>query len=222
MKRSIGILVGLLTLLVVTITASAVTTAGIDQSIILARDHACLLGLAPMIFTTSITPQIIEELKLKFGHINIITIVVEEAVFDIDQIPESDLKILRKLGIDTLTLVNKGLEPEDRLKALDKLSLLEDKESIKLLKCLSKSYTGAEISPAEKYQFLVKRPDRGLIKMLLPLAKDGKLDEFSDKAVKNLVVGGDMDSLDDGLVFMGLVSELKGMITPAQSFLSKA
>lgn len=79
-----------------------------------------------------------------------------------------------------------------------------------------------EIDKDEQYEFLVRRPDRGLIKMLLPLAQDGKLDEFSDKAVKNLVVGGDTDSLDDGLVFMGVVQQLQKIIAPAQSFLSKA
>ncbi len=81
---------------------------------------------------------------------------------------------------------------------------------------------GKEITPAELYQFLVKRPDRGLIKMLLPLAQSGKLDEFTDKAIKNLIVGGDTDALEDGIVFMGVSSQLKDMIAPAQTFLSKA
>ncbi|MBN1987825.1 MAG: hypothetical protein JW783_00325 [Bacteroidales bacterium] len=81
---------------------------------------------------------------------------------------------------------------------------------------------GTEITPAEQYQFLVRRPDRGLIKMLLPLVQQGKLDDFADKAVKNMVVGGDMDALEDGIVFMGVVQHLKSMLAPAQSFLSNA
>lgn len=81
---------------------------------------------------------------------------------------------------------------------------------------------GKEITPAEQYQFLVRRPDRGLIKMLLPLVQQGKLDDFADKAVKNMVVGGDMDALEDGIVFMGVVQHLKSMLAPAQSFLSNA
>jgi len=87
---------------------------------------------------------------------------------------------------------------------------------------LSAKYSGKVIEEGEQYQYLVKRPDRGLIKMLLPLAEAKKIDEFSEKAVKNLVVGGDMDALEDGIVYMGVVSKLRQMISPAQSFLSKA
>lgn len=120
---------------------------------------------APVILTASITPEMINDLKVKYGKIKIITVVAEEA---------------------------------------------------------EKDANGKELVPAETYQFLVRRPDRSLIKMLLPLAESRQLDEFADKAVKNLVVGGDIDKLDDGIVFMGVVSQLKEMISPAQSFLSNA
>ena len=86
-----------------------------------------------------------------------------------------------------------------------------------------KDENGVVTTPVEQYQFIVKRPDRSLIKMLLPLAADiSQLDNFADKAVKNLIIGGDMDSLDDGLVFMGVITQLKDLIQPAQSFLSNA
>lgn len=81
---------------------------------------------------------------------------------------------------------------------------------------------GNVTTPEESYQFAVRRPDRGHISMLMPLAQKEQIDEFADKAVKNLVVGGDVDALEDGLVFMGVVSQLKGVIQPAQSFLAKA
>jgi hypothetical protein len=81
---------------------------------------------------------------------------------------------------------------------------------------------GKIICPGESYEFAVRRPDRGHISMLMPLAQKQEIDEFAEKAVKNLVVGGDMEALEDGLVFMGVVSQLKDVIRPAQSFLAKA
>jgi hypothetical protein len=81
---------------------------------------------------------------------------------------------------------------------------------------------GNVVTPAEQYTFVARRPDRALIKMLLPLAKGDEIDEFADKAIKNLIVEGDMGALDDGIVYMGVVSQLQGLIQPAQSFLSNA
>ncbi len=78
------------------------------------------------------------------------------------------------------------------------------------------------VEEGEQYEFLVRRPDRSLIKMLLPLAESGKVDEFADKAIKNLIVGGEVEALEDGIVYMGVVSQLQGLIQPAQSFLKKA
>lgn len=81
---------------------------------------------------------------------------------------------------------------------------------------------GNIITPEESYHFAVRRPDRGLIKMLMPLAEGKEIDEFADKAVKNLVVAGDMDALEDGIVYMGVVQQLKDIISPSASFLSNA
>ena len=124
-----------------------------------------MLMAAPVILSGSITQAQIDDLKIKYGKIKIITVVAEEG---------------------------------------------------------EKDEQGNPVSPDEVYQFLVRRPDRSMIKMLLPLAESRQLDEFADKAVKNLVIGGDIDKLDDGIVFMGVVSQLKEMISPAQSFLSNA
>jgi len=81
---------------------------------------------------------------------------------------------------------------------------------------------GEIVKPEESYQFAVRRPDRGHISMLMPLAEKKAIDEFADKAVKNLVVGGDIEALEDGLVYMGVVAQLKEVIMPYQSFLAKA
>lgn len=166
MKRSVTIMLSLIGLLLFAITATIVSAHEVKTIAETVVNNVDLAAFVPgTIVSASITPQIIDELKLKFGHIKIITVEVEPAQLDDN---------------------------------------------------------GKEITPAELYQFLVKRPDRGLIKMLLPLAQSGKLDEFTDKAIKNLIVGGDTDALEDGIVFMGVSSQLKDMIAPAQTFLSKA
>ncbi len=167
MKNSIRILLCGLFMLIAGVVGAAVAP---EPSLILTQVQVMntapvIVMAAPVILSASITPDLIYDMKVKYGKIKIITVVVEEAEKDDD---------------------------------------------------------GLEVTPPETYQFLVRRPDRGLIKMLLPLAESRKIDEFSEKAVKNLVVGGDTDKLEDGLVFMGVVSQLRTMISPAQSFLSNA
>jgi len=188
----------------------------------LMHDNAYVAMAAPIIVSANITPELIEELKLKYKRIKLITVVVEPAVYDIDELTSKDRANLRILGIDVEIIENTELELKDRLKPLEQLAdFRDDKDKSKIAVELSK-YTGKEIEKAEQYQFIVKRPDRGLIKMLLPLAEKGKVDEFSEKAVKNLVIKGDLEMLEDGIVFMGVVAQLRRMISPARSFLSKA
>lgn len=79
---------------------------------------------------------------------------------------------------------------------------------------------GSVIDAGEVYYFAVRRPSQKLMRMLNSLVKDD--DKFISSAVKNLVVGGDMDALDDGLVYMGIASQLQGVLKPYQSFLTKA
>lgn len=185
-------------------------------------DHAYVAMAAPIIVSANITPEIIQDMKLKYKRIKLITVVVEPAVYDIDELTPKDRANLRILGIDVSIIDNTELDIKDRLKPLEMLAdFRDDKEKSKIAVELSK-YTGKVVEEAEQYQFIVKRPDRGLIKMLLPLAEKGKVEEFSEKAVKNLVVGGDLDALEDGIVFMGVIPQLRRMISPATSFLSKA
>ncbi len=79
---------------------------------------------------------------------------------------------------------------------------------------------GAVIYVGEVYYFAVRRPTQKLMRMLKSLANDD--DNFISSAIKNLVVGGDMDALDDGLVYMGITSQLQNVLKPYQSFLTKA
>lgn len=222
MKRSVTILLSLLALLVFGLAAQAASQIEVQTTVQFVKD--AVIAVAPVaIVSTNITPELIKDLQIKFGKIKVITVVVEQAVYDIDEIPFNDRVAFKELGIDFTIILDKNLDLKERLKPLELLSEFRDNAS-KYDKAieLANKYTGKELEPGELYQFLVRRPDRGLIKMLLPLAQAGKIDDFADKGVKNLVVGGDMEALEDGLVYMGVVSQLKEMIAPAQSFLSKA
>ena len=222
MRKSVRILLGLCGLLIMAVVVAAASTIDIHAAGAAVVENSRFLALGPVaIVTSTITPDIIQDLKVKFGHIKTITVVAEADEYDIDHLSFEDLLFLKSLGADTGVLRNKNLAIGERMfvieKVLDKKDLT-DEQRAKIIKVAS----GIVVSPGEKYQFLVRRPDKGLIKMLLPLAKEGQIDEFADKAIKNLVVGGDLDSLEDGIVYMGVVSQLQSMISPASSFLAKA
>lgn len=214
----------LMALIVITITAHAVSPVELDTAIQFVKENGAFMAAAPVLVSPNITMELIDELRVKHGKLKIITVVVEAPVYDIDQLTSADKAHMRILGIDPDTVGNCELSLEQRLKPLEVLTAFRDdtnKVNLQAAQQLS-PLTGAIIEEGEQYQFLVKRPDRSLIKMLLPLAQGGKIDDFAEKGVKNLVVGGDLDALEDGIVFMGVVSRLKEMIAPAQAFLSKA
>ncbi|MCT4590512.1 MAG: hypothetical protein N4A71_21980 [Carboxylicivirga sp.] len=222
MKNTIRILMSLMALIVITITAHAVSHVELGTAVQFVKENGGALAMAPIIVSSKITPELIQQLKIKHGKLKIITVVVEAPVYDIDQLTQQDKANMRILGIDPDIVSNEGLSLDKRLKPLENLTQFKDDNTkIEAAKSLT-HLNGTVLEDGEQYQFVVKRPDRGLIKMLLPLAQSGKLDDFADKAVKNLVVDGDMDELDDGLVFMGVVTKLKAMIAPAKTFLSKA
>ena len=153
-------------------------------------------------------------LKVKYKHIQVLTVVVEPEVLDIDKLSAKDLKFLKDNKIDINIVCNSMIPLPDRLLELSKLESIDKKDKPTL--------SGKVIQEGESYEFAVRRPDRGHISMLMPLAQKQEIDEFAEKAVANLVVGGDIDALDDGLVFMGVVAKLKDVIMPGQSFLTKA
>ncbi|MBS2099188.1 hypothetical protein [Carboxylicivirga linearis] len=222
MKNTYRILVSLAALIIITISAHAVTHIEFETAIQFVKENGAIMAAAPVLVSPNITKELIDQLKVKHGKLKIITVVVEAPVYDIDQLTSVQTANLRILGIDPEIVSNSELPIEDRLKQLERLKEFRDDSSkLELLQTLT-CLEGKILEDGEQYQFLVKRPDRGLIKMLLPLAQSGKIDDFAEKGVKNLVVGGDMEALDDGIVFMGVVSQLKQMIAPAQAFLSKA
>lgn len=193
-------------------------------------DQYGLAMAAPLvIFSKNITPELINDLKIKFGNIKMITVVIEEPVYDIDDIPFADLVKFKELGVDYRLITNKSDTIENRTAALELLKEFKGVDATELsdefemiAAELYDKYQGKEIEKGEIYQFLVKRPDRGLIKMLGELGRQEKYEEFNDKAIKNLVIEGDMEALDDGLVYMGVVEQFKPLMKHARSFLSKA
>ncbi len=74
----------------------------------------------------------------------------------------------------------------------------------------------------EAYYFVVCRPSKSQVRMLTALAQKGDDDKFVSSAIKNLVVGGDTSALEDGLVYMGITTQLQGLLKPYTSFLTKA
>jgi hypothetical protein len=165
----------------------------------------------------SITHEMLNDIKLKLGEnarIKILTVVVEPDVLDIDNLSLEVKMWLLRHKIDASIVTDTKLPIEKRLVELSKLNDLTDTDKPDL--------TGKVIQEGEKYYFIVKRPDKSLIKMLKELANGGDLEKFSDALVKNLVIGGDMDALDDGMVYIGVIGELRGMIAPEESFLSNA
>ena len=83
--------------------------------------------------------------------------------------------------------------------------------------------SGTLIEPGEFYSYAVKRPDPGTIKMMMNYAKSGKTDEYIEAFIKNLIVGGDVEALKtNGLVYLGLASEVDNFLKPYGSFLDKA
>jgi len=123
-----------------------------------------------------------------------------------------NIKILKVIVVEELSVIE-----------LTKAAVLDEAGNI-----LQPEETGKRIiTPEESYSFLVRRPDRSHIRMLLPLAQasktdPAKADEFNETAIKNLVVGGDLSALEDGMVYVGVCVRLKEMIYPAQSFLENA
>ncbi len=74
----------------------------------------------------------------------------------------------------------------------------------------------------EVYFFALRRPNKGQVRMLTSFAKQRKEDEFIESAIKNLVVGGDMEALEDGIVYMGVASQIDRLLKPYESFLVSA
>lgn len=72
----------------------------------------------------------------------------------------------------------------------------------------------------EIYQFIVRRPTRDLLSALAKNKDD--IDKANELIIKNMVVAGDISTLDDGLVYGKLMQETAKLMKQGVGFLSKA
>lgn len=75
------------------------------------------------------------------------------------------------------------------------------------------------IEEDETYQYIACRPSRDL---LSAVADAKNIAKTNDLILKNMILAGDMEALDDGLVYSRLMTELGKLMKLGQSFLSKA
>lgn len=211
------VLLGLVCLMFVGVATA--TSVDSESPVEAGASFAIAAGLA----ATAFTEKEIADAKAKYGPVKLLTVVVEEGVRDIDRLTFNQLVILKGLDIDTMLLRNKAMDIEQRICELEKAKerAIVDGKLVKKECEFVLQLTGEYVEKGEKYEFLIKRPDRNDIKILTHLGKAENVEEFMDYAQKNLIVGGDTSSLDDGLVYTGFVSQVRSMIQPATSFLQK-
>ncbi|KAA6347160.1 hypothetical protein EZS27_005329 [termite gut metagenome] len=78
---------------------------------------------------------------------------------------------------------------------------------------------GNATDPGEVYYFAVRRPDPGHIGIIMKYAKNNDLDNYIGSFIKNLIVAGDLEALkNDGLVYLGLSSQMDELLKPYQVF----
>lgn len=103
---------------------------------------------------------------------------------------------------------------------LSKLKI-QEAELIKLKGRYKKLYVlDVIIDPTEAYQFIVARPSRDLIKAFKENISDS--DKLNDLIEKNMIVGGDLDALEDGVVYGKVMKELGKVVNQGHAFLGKA
>lgn len=76
------------------------------------------------------------------------------------------------------------------------------------------------IDDDEHYQYIVIRPSRDLLSAIASYKDD--MDKANELIIKNMVVAGDTDALEDGVVYAKLMENVANIISQGTSFLSKA
>lgn len=76
------------------------------------------------------------------------------------------------------------------------------------------------IDPTESYQFITCRPSRDMLRAVNE--SKGNINKINDLIEKNMVVGGDIDALDDGVVYGRVMKALGKIVNQGQTFLGKA
>lgn len=65
-------------------------------------------------------------------------------------------------------------------------------------------------SDAEKYQYVVRRPTRAVIEAVTSNSENPF--KVADLMISNMIVAGDVDALDDGVLFNRVVEQLTGIV----------
>lgn len=74
----------------------------------------------------------------------------------------------------------------------------------------------------EPVHFLIKKPNQNFIRLIQSKEYSGDADKIADAAIKNCVLAGDMEALEnDGSVYMGLVEQLMVLIQSSKVELKK-
>jgi len=110
----------------------------------------------------------------------------------------------------------------------DEIAALSVKyDKIKILTVVLESPTyddeGNLTDKGEFYSYACRRPDQGTIRLMMGYVKKGDTDSYIECFIKNIIIAGNTDILKtDGLVYLGLSSEVDNFLKPYQSFLEKA
>ena len=75
------------------------------------------------------------------------------------------------------------------------------------------------LAPDESYQCIASRPRRSLIDVI---ASTKEVSKVNDLLIKNMIVAGDPEAIDDGLVYTAVLRELAKITRQATGFLAKA
>jgi len=76
------------------------------------------------------------------------------------------------------------------------------------------------IDDDESYQFILKRPCRAITLAVADLGDN--FEAVNDLIIKNLLVGGDKDALDDGIVYNAFMRQVGKVMEQGKSFFTKA
>ena len=76
------------------------------------------------------------------------------------------------------------------------------------------------IEEDEHYQFIVCRPSRSLLSAIA--SYQDNMEKANDLIIKNMVLDGDLDALDDGLVYAKLMEQVASIMSQGTAFLQKA
>lgn len=74
----------------------------------------------------------------------------------------------------------------------------------------------------EKYQYVVRKPDRAVLKLIGKYAVENNVEKVNEALIKNCVLAGDMEALDkDGAVYLAVLNEINLLKSKAKSTIKK-